>query len=175
MIENKNQLIRAAFPGSGSSGNEGYSVGAGDDSPGVRLAKDNLKLSDNRFVGLFMLLPDGTWEISDIRRTDFSKLILPNGLKINPIPFKPREITGIQDGAYYEFSWLLKEADEEHYHYVFTVNEAAGIEKVSPEGVIQKLHDSISKSSASDGQRTVRMIDTLKSQLTAGGKEIFIH
>ena len=175
MIENKNQLIRAAFPGSGSSGNEGYSVGAGDDSPGVRLAKDNLKLSDNRFVGLFMLLPDGTWEISDIRRTDFSKLILPNGLKINPIPFKPREITGIQDGAYYEFSWLLKEADEEHYHYVFTVNEAAGIEKVSPEGVIQKLHDSISKSSASDGQRTVRMIDTLKSQLTAGGKEIFIY
>lgn len=175
MIENKNQLKRAAVPGSGSSDNEGYSVGAGDDSPGVRLAKDNLKLSDNRFVGLFRLLPDGTWEISDIRRTDFSKLILPNGLKINPIPFKPRDITEIQDGAYYEFSWLLKEADEEHYHYVFTVNEAAGIESVSPEGVIQKLHDSISKSSASDGQRTVRMIDTLKSQLTAGGKEIFIY
>ena len=173
MIENENQFKRAAVHGSGSSGN-GYSSGAGDDSPGVRLAKDNLKLSDNRFVGLFRFMPDGTWEISDIRRTDFSKLILPNGLKINPIPFKPRDITGIQGGAYYEFSWLLKEADEEHYHYVFTVNEAAGIERVSPESVINRLHDSISKSSASDGQRTVRMIDTLKSQLTAGGKEIFI-
>ena len=143
MIENENQLIRAAFLGSGSSGNEGYSVGAGDDSPGVRLAKDNLKLSDNRFVGLFRLLPDGTWEISDVRRTDFSKLILPNGLKINPIPFKPREITGIQDGAYYEFSWLLKEADEEHYHYVFTVNEAAGIESGRPENRPDDRHPEV--------------------------------
>ena len=161
--------------GSGLSGKGSSVNGAALDSEKVRLVMRNLKLQDDRFVGLFSLMPDGMYEISDIRRTDFSKLILQNGSRIESIFFSPSGVTSIEDGAYYEFSWLLQEADHRNYRYVFEVNEAAGIDRVSPESVIQRLHDSVYNSSASDGQRTVRMIDTLKSQLTAGGKEIFIY
>ena len=43
------------------------------------IVKKNLKLKDNFFIGRFHRNPDGEYAISDIRRSDFSKLILQDG------------------------------------------------------------------------------------------------
>ena len=141
----------------------------------VDLVKKNLKLRDNCFVGHFKMNLNGSCTITDIRRTDFSKLILQDGKTISQILFMPKILNNIDDNTYYQFNWHLKSVDHENHKYLFAINEALGIEKVSPESVIQRLHDAVYGISASEGQRTVRMIDTLKTQLTASGKEVFIY
>ena len=47
----------------------------------------NLKLKDDKFVGLFTENKDGSFTIRDIRRSDFSKLILQNGKEQAPIVY----------------------------------------------------------------------------------------
>lgn len=52
--------------------------------------KRNLKLPNNLFVGQFTQNKNGSFPISDIRRSDFSKLILQNGKEQQTIVHHPK-------------------------------------------------------------------------------------
>ena len=132
-----------------------------------------LKLKDDRFIGLFTENKDGSFTIRDIRRSDFSKLILQNGKEQAPIVYHPR-LFKPKDGVYYEFSWILN-GEQENYIYLFKVDETQSFQEVSPRNLIQRLHDDIMNYPPGAGQKIVKMLDTLKTQLTASGKEIFIY
>ena len=133
----------------------------------------NLKLKNDKFVGLFTENKDGSFTIRDIRRSDFSKLILQNGKEQAPIVYHPH-LFKPKDGIYYEFSWILN-GEKENYVYLFKVDETQTFLEVTPRNLVQRLHDDIMNYSAGAGQKIVKMLDTLKNQLTASGKEIFIY
>lgn len=139
------------------------------------LVKKNLKLKDDFFIGRFHRNPDGQYAISDIRRSDFSKLILQDGEQIRDILFKPSLLSILEGDCYYEFTWILKSVNHEEHKYNFTIDQKQGIKRITPKNVIDRLHQSIIDSPAGSGDRDVKMIETLKSQLTASGKEIFIY
>lgn len=139
------------------------------------LVKKNLKLKDDFFVGKFHRNPDGQYSISDIRRSDFSKLILQDGEQIRELLFKPTLLSIPEDDCYYEFTWILKSVNHDEHKYNFTIDQKQSIKRLTPKNVIDRLHQSIIDSPAGPGDRDVKMIETLKSQLTASGKEIFIY
>ena len=133
----------------------------------------NLKLKDDKFVGQFTENKDGSFTIRDIRRSDFSKLILQNGKEQAPIVYHPH-LFKPKNGVYYEFSWILN-GEKENYVYLFKVDETGSFLEVTPRNLVKRLHDDIMNYPAGAGQKIVRMLDTLKTQLTASGKEIFIY
>lgn len=133
----------------------------------------NLKLKDDKFVGQFTENKDGSFTIRDIRRSDFSKLILQNDKEQAPIVYHPH-LFKPKDGKYYEFSWILN-GEKENYVYLFKVDETQAFQEVTPKNLIKRLHDDIMNYPAGAGQKIVKMLDTLKTQLTASGKEIFIY
>ena len=133
----------------------------------------NLKLKDDKFVGQFTENKDGSFTIRDIRRSDFSKLILQNGKEQSPIVYHPH-LFKPKNGKYYEFSWILN-GEKENYVYLFKVDETKSFQEVTPRNLVQRLHDDIMNYPAGAGQKIVKMLDTLKIQLTASGKEIFIY
>ena len=133
----------------------------------------NLKLKDDKFVGQFTENKDGSFTIRDIRRSDFSKLILQNGKEQSPIVYHPH-LFKPKNGKYYEFSWILN-GEKENYVYLFKVDETMSFQEVTPRNLVQRLHDDIMNYPAGAGQKIVKMLDTLKNQLTASGKEIFIY
>lgn len=133
----------------------------------------NLKLKDEKFVGQFTENKDGSFTIRDIRRSDFSKLILQNGKEQSPIVYHPH-LFKPKNGTYYEFSWILN-GEKENYVYLFKVDETKSFQEVTPRNLVQRLHDDIMNYPAGAGQKIVKMLDTLKNQLTASGKEIFIY
>lgn len=138
-----------------------------------QLFRRNLKLRNNRFVGQFLINSDGSVKICDIRRPDFSKLILQNGKEQSPIVYHPKLFKPIS-GRYYEFTWILN-VSRENYVYLFKVDESQPLKEVTPQDLVKRLHDDIMDYPAGAGQKIVRMLDTLKNQLTASGKEIFIY
>ncbi|MDR2407067.1 MAG: hypothetical protein LBE13_03005 [Bacteroidales bacterium] len=138
------------------------------------LFRRNLKLKDNLFIGQFTQNKDGSFAIRDIRRSDFSKLILQNGKEQQAIVYHPK-ITQPKDGKYYEFSWILNNVCKDEYIYLFKVDETKPIKEISARNLIAKLNEDIMSYPAGAGQKIVKMLDTLKNQLTASGKEIFIY
>lgn len=144
------------------------------DSTEEALFRRNLKLRNNLFVGQFTQDIDGSSTFRDIRRSDFSKLILQNGKEQQPIVYHPKDKKPLS-GKYYEFSWILNGVRKEEYVYLFKVDETKPFKEVTPRNIIDKLNDSIMGYSADAGQKIVKMLDTLKNQLTASGKEIFIY
>lgn len=134
----------------------------------------NLKLKDNQFIGQFTKNKDSSFTIRDIRRSDFSKLILQNGEDQKPIVFHPK-IMKPTDEKYYEFSWVLNRAKKDDYVYMFKVDESKPFTEITSKILIEKLHNDIMSYPAGAGQKIVKMLDTLKNQLTASGKEIFIY
>lgn len=138
------------------------------------LFKRNLKLRNNLFIGKFTQNRDGSFTIRDIRRSDFSKLILQNGKEQTPIIYHPKHKTP-ENNRYYEFSWILNSVNKEEYIYNFKVDETKTFKEIHARDIINKLHTSIMDYSADAGQKIVKMLDTLKNQLTASGKEIFIY
>ena len=144
------------------------------DSGEESLFRRNLKLRNNLFIGQFTRNKDGSFSVRDIRRSDFSKLILQNGKEQQPIVYHPKDKKPI-DGRYYEFSWILNGVRKEEYVYLFKVDESKPYKEVSARDIISKLNVSIMDYSADAGQKIVKMLDTLKNQLTASGKEIFIY
>lgn len=134
----------------------------------------NLKLTDNRFIGQFTLNSDGSYTIRDIRRSDFSSLVLPNGKRQNPILFHPQKSSPINDKQYYEFNWTLK-AVRDNYNYIFGVNTNKPFYKVSAQQVVEKIHQAILNYPAGAGNKIVNMLQTLSKDLTASGKEVFIY
>ena len=138
-----------------------------------KIFRRNLNLKDNRFVGQFIVNSDGSVKITDIRRTDFSKLILQNGKNQDPIVYHPKTFKPIS-GRYYEFTWILNGA-RENYVYLFKVDETKPLKEVTPKDLVTRLHNDIMNYPPGAGQKIVKMLDTLKNQLTASGKEIFIY
>lgn len=138
------------------------------------LFKRNLKLRNNLFIGQFTQNKDGSFAFRDIRRSDFSKLILQNGKEQSPIVYHPKTKKP-DNGKYYEFSWVLNSVNKNEYVYNFKVDETKPFKEIIARDVIDKLHASIMDYSADAGQKIVKMLDTLKNQLTASGKEIFIY
>lgn len=138
------------------------------------LFRRNLKLKDNLFIGQFTKNRDGSFTIRDIRRSDFSKVILQNGKEQQTIVYHPK-ITQPKDGKYYEFSWILNGTRKGEYVYLFKVDETKPLKEVDAFALIKKLKDDIMSYPAGAGQKIVKMLDTLKNQLTASGKEIFIY
>lgn len=141
------------------------------DRTDIGIVRWRLNLRNLRFIAQFKSIGD-EYEISDIRRSDFSKLIMHNMEQLAPFSAKLKK--SVRNG-YYEFTWKLVNCDFEKNEYQFTVNEDFPIVEVTPLAVVEKLHRNIMGEGAPSAQRTVRSIDTLKTQLTASGKEIFIY
>lgn len=138
------------------------------------LFRRNLKLKDNLFIGQFTKNRDGSFAIRDIRRSDFSKLILQNGKEQQAIVYHPK-ITQLEDGKYYEFSWVLNAVRRDEYIYLFKVDETKPFKEINAKTLVEKLNNDIMSYPAGAGQKIVKMLDTLKNQLMASGKEIFIY
>ncbi len=138
-----------------------------------KILKRNLKLEDNLFIGQFTQNKDGSFTIRDIRRSDFSKLILQNGKEQQPIVYHPKTRKP-SDNRYYEFSWILNGARED-YVYLFKVDESKPLKGINAHEVINRLNKSIMEYKADAGQKIVKMLETLKTQLTASGRDIFIY
>ena len=134
----------------------------------------NLKLKDNLFIGQFTMNRDGSFTIRDIRRSDFSKLILQNGKEQSPIVYHPK-MREPKDGIYYEFAWVLNKVVIDDYVYNFKVDETKPFKEINAKELISRLHNDIMSYPPGAGQKIVKMLNTLKTQLTASGKEIFIY
>ena len=141
------------------------------DKSEMGIVRWRLNLRNQRFIAQFKA-SNNEYEISDVRRSDFSKLIMHNNEQIPS--FRAKINKKIRNG-YYEFTWKLLHCDLEINEYVFTVDESFPVVGVSPKEIVDKLHKNIMGEGAPSAQRTVRSIDTLKTQLTASGKEIFIY
>lgn len=136
--------------------------------------KTNLRLKNECFIGLFTENRDGSFTIRDIRRSDFSKLILQTGKEQSPIVYHPKRYKPV-DGRYYEFTWILNRFNADEYKYDFIVDESHPLTPVTPPDLVRRLKEDILGYPAGASQKIVRMLETLKNQLTASGKEIFIY
>ena len=134
---------------------------------------DNLRLQDKFFIGQFFRNKNDSYTIKDIRRSNFSKLTLQNKRQLPPLLFDPKGLT-FEDGAYYKFSWILKEI-RDNFTYLFAVDISKPFEKLTPRGLVDILNKNNNKADADSAQKIDSMLDTLRNQLTASGKEIFIY
>ena len=98
----------------------------------IRLFKEDIGVSDNTFIGRFDKNVDGSFAIRDIRRADFSKVVLLNGRELSPIVYHPKSFKP-ENGKYYRFSWILNVAKREVCKYAFKVDESKRIIEISKE------------------------------------------
>lgn len=141
------------------------------DRTDIGVVRWRLNLRNLRFIAQFKSIGD-EYEISDIRRSDFSKLIMHDMEQLPP--FKATIGKNIHNG-YYEFTWKISHCNLDTNDYQFTVDENFPIVAVSPIEIVKKLHNNIMREDPDSALRTVRSIDTLKTQLADSGKEIFIY
>lgn len=172
-IENNNTQvkIKASVPKTNDYSNEVDLPINDKDKTELGIIRWRLNLRNLRFIAQFKACGN-VYEISDIRRSDFSKLIMHNMEQLPP--FTATISKNIRDG-YYEFTWKILHCNLDTNEYLFTVDDNFPIVGVSPIEIVEKLHGNIMGEGAPSAQRTVRSIDTLKTQLTASGKEIFIY
>lgn len=132
----------------------------------------NRRLHDKIFIGRFTKTNIG-YHITDIRRSDFSKMTYKpegsNAFEINTE--KPFEEI-LEDGAYYRFTWKMVECRPQ---CVFDIDDNKSIEKINSKEIIELLYTDIYDYKPSASEKIVNMLDTLKNQLTASGKEVFIY
>ncbi len=134
---------------------------------------DNLRLQDKFFIGQFFKNKNGSYTIKDIRRSNFSKLNLQNGKQLPPLLFDAKALS-FEDGVYYKFSWILKEV-RDNFTYLFAVDISKPFERLTPRSLVDILNKNNNKADADSAQKIDSMLDTLRNQLTASGKEIFIY
>ena len=130
------------------------------------------KLKDKYFIGRFNETESG-YLVSDIRRSDFSKIkykTTNNKTFTIEVDGKLNQIK--ETDCYYRFSWILVESDP---YYVFKVNEDLDIVRITPKEIVNLLYNDLYDYPASASEKIVNTLDTLKNQLTASGKEVFIY
>ena len=130
------------------------------------------KLKDKYFIGRFNETESG-YLVSDIRRSDFSKIkykTTNNKTFTIEVDGKLNQIK--ETDCYYRFSWILVESDP---YYVFKVNEDLDIVRITPQEIVNLLYNDLYDYPASASEKIVNTLDTLKNQLTASGKEVFIY
>jgi len=133
---------------------------------------EHRKLKDKYFIGCFNKTESG-YLISDIRRSDFSKIkYKPRNSKSFVIETGKQLKKGLIDGCYYRFTWEMLQSKP---NYVFDIDEADGIELITPQSIVNLLYKDIYNYPASASEKIVNTLDTLKNQLTASGKEVFIY
>lgn len=142
-----------------------------------KLIRKNWKLKDNYFIGFIDVNEEeGRYRVTDIRRSDFSKITakVQRGDKeyAFTISGKSDFLTIEQPRKYYKFSWVLRSLDPTPIFYIDTKQP---VEIFEPKDIVQCIHDDILDYPGSASQIIVKTLDTLKNQLTASGKEIFIY
>ena len=130
------------------------------------------KLKDKFFIGRFNRTESG-YLVSDIRRSDFSKIkYKPSKSKAFTIEANVCFDQAVENDSYYRFTWVMVEANPD---YVFEVDWNEEIKPILPEDIVKLLYDDIYAYPASASEKIVNTLDTLKNQLTASGKEVFIY
>ena len=142
-----------------------------------KLIKKNWKLKDNFFIGFIDINEEeGRYRVTDIRRSDFSKITAKVQRDGKEYPFtisgKSDFLAIEQPRKYYKFSWVLRSLDPTPIFYIDTKQP---VEIFEPKDIVQCIHDDILDYPGSASQIIVKTLDTLKNQLTASGKEIFIY
>lgn len=142
-----------------------------------KLIRKNWKLKDNYFIGFIDVNEEeGRYRVTDIRRSDFSKITakVQRGDKEYPFTISGKSdfLTIEQPRKYYKFSWVLRSLDPAPIFYIDTKQP---VEIFEPKDIVQCIHDDILDYPGSASQIIVKTLDTLKNQLTASGKEIFIY
>ena len=145
------------------------------DSKIIGYIRKNWKLKDNYFIGQIRYAEkDGVQDRSrymvlDVRRSDFSKIntrIFIGGLNNN--------LRISQYNRYYKFSWILS-ADSTIENPWFYIDNNKPVTYFGPEEIVDCIHDDIINYPPSASQIISKTIETLKNQLTASGKEVFIY
>mgnify|MGYP002624762702 CR=1 FL=1 len=133
---------------------------------------EHRKLKDKFFIGCFNKTESG-YLISDIRRSDFSKIkYKPKNSKSFTITTNGSLKKNLKDGSYYKFTWVMLQSKPS---YIFGVDEDENIELIKPHDIVTLLYNDIYNYPASASEKIVNTLDTLKNQLTASGKEVFIY
>ena len=133
---------------------------------------EHRKLKDKFFIGCFNKTESG-YLISDIRRSDFSKIkYKPKNSKSFTINIDGVKKHNLKEDSYYKFTWVMLQSKP---NYVFGVDEDDDIELIKPHDIINLLYNDIYNYPASASEKIVNTLDTLKNQLTASGKEVFIY
>lgn len=133
---------------------------------------EHRKLKDKFFIGCFNKTESG-YLISDIRRSDFSKIkYKPANSKSFTIDVAGLLNRNLKEDCYYLFTWVMLESNPE---YIFGVDENEDIKLISPHDIVSLLYHDIYNYPASASEKIVNTLDTLKNQLTASGKEVFIY
>jgi len=141
----------------------------------LRRIRKNWKLNDDFFIGQIRYgLKDGKldkskYTVIDIRRSDFSKInteVNIGGLN---------QFLDIQHyNRYYKFSWKLAPNSSSRSPW-FYIDTTKPVTYFPPKAIVDCIHDDIIGYPASASQIIVKTLDTLKNQLTASGKEVFIY
>ena len=130
------------------------------------------KLKHKSFIGRFNETKSG-YVITDIRRFDFSKIkYKPSKSKAFTIKVTGHLDQITKNDSYYSFSWNLVEVTPD---YVFELDDSKDIKLLAPKDIVKLLYDDIYEYPASASEKIVNTLDTLKNQLTASGKEVFIY
>ena len=133
---------------------------------------EHRKLKDKFFIGCFNKTESG-YLISDIRRSDFSKIkYKPKNSKSFTIEIDGSIKQKLKEDCYYKFTWVMLQSKP---NYVFGVDEDEDIELIKPHDIVNLLYNDIYNYPASASEKIVNTLDTLKNQLTASGKEVFIY
>ena len=148
-----------------------------DMSDAERLIRKNWKLKDTYFIGFIDINEEkGRYRVTDIRRSDFSKITAKVQRDGKEYPFtisgKSDFLKIEQPRKYYKFSWLLSSLEPTPIFYIDTKQP---VEIFEPKDIVECIHDDILDYPGSASQIIVKTLDTLKNQLTASGKEIFIY
>lgn len=133
---------------------------------------EHRKLKDKFFIGCFNRTESG-YLISDIRRSDFSKIkYKPKNSKSFTIKIDGSLKQKLKDDCYYKFTWVMLQSKP---NYIFGVDKDEDIELIKPHDIVNLLYNDIYNYPASASEKIVNTLDTLKNQLTASGKEVFIY
>lgn len=148
-----------------------------DMSDAERLIRKNWKLKDTYFIGFIDINEEkGRYRVTDIRRSDFSKITAKVQRDGKEYPFtisgKSDFLKIEQPRKYYKFSWLLSSLEPTPIFYIDTKQP---VEIFEPKDIVECIHDDILDYPGSASQIIVKTLDTLKNQLTASGKEVFIY
>lgn len=143
-----------------------------EDNVEISRIKKRLRLDNNFFIGQFMPGPKaGTYRISDIRNTDFTKIEdKERGVKDLTIWFNSPHKEFFKY-SYYKFTWVLLESSP----LKFGIDLRKDVTLLYSKDIVSCLHNSIIHFSANAARKITRTLDTLNKQLTQSGKEVFIY
>lgn len=146
-----------------------------EETDDVKRIRKNWKLKDEYFIGQIRYpaknggIDKDKYYVVDVRRSDFSKI----NTKVN-ISGLNNNLDIPQYNRYYKFSWKLDiKSTTDIPHFYIDTNKP--VSPFGPEAIVNCIHDDIIDYPGSASQIIVKTLDTLKNQLTASGKEIFIY